>query len=72
MLRVDMWDWVGERSYAHYNYFHVASVDHDYRLSVSGYTGMAGAYMTCCRCVAIHVDIKKKQRQHVVTCRMSF
>ena len=41
-LRFDLEDFQGQRRYAEYSYFRVASSADNYRLSVSGYSGNAG------------------------------
>ena len=41
-LRVDIWDWDGQKFYAEYNTFKVGSAADKYRLHVRGYGGNAG------------------------------
>ena len=40
---MDLLDWEGNRTYAEYKVFKVASMDESYRLSVAGYMGDAGS-----------------------------
>ncbi|XP_046574352.1 angiopoietin-related protein 7-like [Haliotis rubra] len=42
ILRVDMWDWEGNKAYAEYNVFAVEGEANHYRLHVNGYRGDAG------------------------------
>ena len=41
-LRVDMWDWTGQQSYAEYSTFKVDSWREKYKLHVRDYHGNAG------------------------------
>ena len=41
-LRIDLFDWEGERPYAKYMYFYVAPENDNYRLNISGYSGNTG------------------------------
>ena len=41
-LRIDMWDWEGQRSFAEYDYFRVDGEHDKYMLHVRGYKGNAG------------------------------
>ncbi|XP_013413339.1 angiopoietin-2 [Lingula anatina] len=41
-LRIDMWDWEGNKAYAFYEKFVVDSEEYNYRLHASGYHGTAG------------------------------
>ena len=45
-LRVDLEDFEGNTSYAHYETFSVAGTSNKYRLLVSGYSGRAGDSLT--------------------------
>ena len=41
-LRIDMWDWEGQRSYAEYDYFRVDGDAEKFTVHVRGYHGNAG------------------------------
>lgn len=41
-LRIDMWDWEGQRAYAEYDHFKVSSERDKYALHVKFYKGNAG------------------------------
>ena len=41
-LRVDLWDWEGQRAYAEYDHFKVDSEMNKYALHIRGYKGNAG------------------------------
>ena len=42
VLRMDMWDWEGNRAWAEYDTFRVGDAEDKYRLKVRGYEGNAG------------------------------
>lgn len=46
MLRIEMEEWTGKKSFAVYNYFRVDGLKHNYKLHISGYWGNAGDSMT--------------------------
>jgi len=41
-LRIDMWDWEGNRAYAEYDFFRIDSERSKYRIHIRGYNGDAG------------------------------
>ena len=45
-LRVDLADFEGRHKYAHYSYFSVGNPSTNYKLSVGGYSGIAGDSLT--------------------------
>ena len=47
-LRIDMWDWEGERSFAEYNHFKVKSEIDKYALNVKLQRGNAGKGTISC------------------------
>ena len=42
VLRMDVWDWEGNRAYAEYDTLKVESEENKYRLKIRGYSGNAG------------------------------
>ena len=52
-LRVDLWDWEGNTAYAEYSSFDVGDEGTNYRLTVSGYSGIAGIKA----CLSANVDM---------------
>ena len=42
ILRVELWEWDGHRSYAEYSSFKVDSMREKYKLTVGGYSGTGG------------------------------
>lgn len=45
VLRIDMWDWDGNQSFAEYQMFKVGDENTDYRLEVYGFSGNAGQFI---------------------------
>ena len=41
-LRIDLWDWEGNKTYAEYSEFYIDGEDNAYQLHVNGYSGTAG------------------------------
>lgn len=44
-LRIELTDFAGEESYAHYDHFYIENEENGYRLHISGYSGTAGDSM---------------------------
>lgn len=42
LLRIDIWDWEGNRAYAEYSHFKIHNEKHQYKIIVGGYHGNAG------------------------------
>ena len=47
-LRIDLTDFEGNSSYAHYYHFDMGDITENYKLKVTGYKGTAGIFLVIC------------------------